>query len=1342
MRVQRWVNWLDEPASVDRVGFQLVPSSDGVWWWGSRCPRLLTDLAGSPASFVLLAPPAVGKSEALKALREREPDAANIAPETRTADGLEQALHGVMGSETPVYLDALDQAALYVPQLFRILERLMSSEAGRRTRWRLACRPAVWDARLAGVLERELDAFEQFRLLPLDPQAAEELVDSTAVGSDRFLKVLGQRSMRGLLSTPGRLVAVAREWGETGRFPVSAREAMELELGHLLTDHDEDCPSSVSDDERRRATQRLAAFHVFSGARRFRSTGTAPADVVAVTSLPTAPEPDRPSQLVGPDLYRAALDGPLFVPASESTVTFEHQPHAEFLAATYVIDRGVGRKRLHGLLGLGSARVLPSSLAGLAAWIATLEPDLVDDLLEINALVLMQSAAELPTDEAREAVVAGLLHGAERGEHRPDWQVHLASLSHPGLTNQLLAALDRPHPSAELVWWVATLAADCGCRDIADDLVDIAQQAGFPDYPRTAAIEAVGRLGTTEQRQRLRSFLDLEADEDRDDELLAATIQVLYPAELSTTELLRALRPRRRRNFFGAYARLLMQLGTMVPDDDLPAAFAWLTTLANEHPNEFERLEQVVGELLKRAWDTGGAAGESLTDMLAGLEDVPRWGMRSHRLELPWTAPQCTSRRLSLAVDVATRLGSRDRADVLLDLNLVGSNDVAWMLDELPDLPEPARDVLARVMSWLLYEPPAAIASRVLDLPASHPAHEHTEHLRGTCTLNGPDAARGRKRAERELKAEQRRVPREEHRRYLRQALAAAERDPSVWPEVVHGLADPNENRAEEPLFADLTARAGWSLLSHEEQVRLLQIGTLFIAGHTPEPDSWRGRKTISGPGWIRDWAGVWLLTTLLRHEPARLNEVDADAWRRLAPSIVGAWDTGESHAGGGLRGALLEKAPIEVHPILAEAALEQLDADIENGRGTISLNQLETLLPQLGPRLVERLLDDGSGDTPVSELIAFLAESAERQPAVIDWLHALRDANSTEVAQVARLHLASLAPGSILNVIVEDQCDEKERRNLVCRLAFPDLDDSQLARFGRALLERYSGEGPYESEVARGDPMLSIENIRWRVLQLLAERGQVETLEAFARDGDGDDRRTLRYLAGQARIHQADQALSPIPPPALIEFLERGDARLVRSDVDLLEVIIEHLEKIQHRLDMQGRARFLWNDLHGGSGSLKPENDISLWLKEQLEDGLSTALVDRELEITPSRTGSGTRIDLTATAPTATHPAGTARVLIEAKRYDNDELLTALEAQLVDLYLVPESCTAGIYLVYWIDPAERPAGSRSRTKHPDPEELSAVLERQARALPTALTVRPVVLDVSRRWQRPERAGQ
>ena len=57
------------------------------------------------------------------------------------------------------------------------------------------------------------------------------------------------------------------------------------------------------------------------------------------------------------------------------------------------------------------------------------------------------------------------------------------------------------------------------------------------------------------------------------------------------------------------------------------------------------------------------------------------------------------------------------------------------------------------------------------------------------------------------------------------------------------------------------------------------------------------------------------------------------------------------------------------------------------------------------------------------------------------------RHATSTEVAQAARLNLASLAPGSILNLIVEAQYVENERRNLVCGLAFPDLDATSTSR-------------------------------------------------------------------------------------------------------------------------------------------------------------------------------------------------------------------------------------------------------------------------------------------------------
>jgi hypothetical protein len=49
----------------------------------------------------------------------------------------------------PVYLDGLDVVASEESSVFRILEHHMTSSAGQRVRWRLACWPAAWDVSLA-----------------------------------------------------------------------------------------------------------------------------------------------------------------------------------------------------------------------------------------------------------------------------------------------------------------------------------------------------------------------------------------------------------------------------------------------------------------------------------------------------------------------------------------------------------------------------------------------------------------------------------------------------------------------------------------------------------------------------------------------------------------------------------------------------------------------------------------------------------------------------------------------------------------------------------------------------------------------------------------------------------------------------------------------------------------------------------------------------------------------------------------------------------------------------------------------------------------------------------------
>ena len=119
------------------------------------------------------------------------------------------------------------------------------------------------------------------------------------------------------------------------------------------------------------------------------------------------------------------------------------------------------------------------------------------------------------------------------------------------------------------------------------------------------------------------------------------------------------------------------------------------------------------------------------------------------------------------------------------------------------------------------------------------------------------------------------------------------------------------------------------------------------------------------------------------------------------------------------------------------------------------------------------------------------------------------------------------------------------------------------------------------------------------------------------------------------------------------------------------------------------------------------------------------------EVQVARRRQGIGTRIDLTATTPTATQPPDTARVIAEAKLVTNTTLMTAMHDQLVQRYLVPAGLQYGIYLVYWISPSQRSAG-RSPKGTTDQAELMQQLKQQATAAAgQGLQIQPFLLDIS-----------
>ena len=703
-RLDRYVLPVDQPVPLDADGFL---DASGAAWWGSRenRPQRVADLAGCPSGFVLLAAGGAGKSFVMNRLTECEPSALTVDLRTRTAPELRAAVQDAITSGGPVYLDALEDVANYEPAAFRVLEQELTTAAARGIPWRLACRPAAWDANLAAALEGSFPGFRELKLLPLTRPAAEEFVASAGISPGPFLEELIKARLGRLAASPQRLRAVAVQWDSTGDLPESHVEAVSSEIDRLLTELDRGRPQpSLSAGRRRRLAARLGAIATFSGTARFARAAEAVPGLLGVSGLPFEPEPEEPGMPVKPADYGEVLSTDLFAPAPDASVEFQHQQYAEFLAAEYLVERRVSRQQVRALLGVQADGLVPGPVIAVAAWLAALKPALAEDLIARNALAFAQAGIELPSHDLRAAVVDGLLAAAASGDTDLVPRLDLAALAHPELETQLARHLAGNLARPETVWWIAMLAAAGTCRGLAPALLREALSAQRPNWVHRAAVTALAVLGDDEDLGQLRPLLVLDRNQDPDDQVLSAVIGTLYPRLLSTSDLLSALRPQRNPGLTGYYD-LLGRLSSKIPREDLPQAMEWVAARVPDAAGD--RYGSLLSGLIAQGWAEAGAPDvrTALSRLLAALASDAAGEAWTRRATLPWAGAD-PGRRRDLAVATAGEIGT-GRWYALIESRLAGPDDLGWLITGLPGLPTPAQQALAACIPGLVLHPTA-----------------------------------------------------------------------------------------------------------------------------------------------------------------------------------------------------------------------------------------------------------------------------------------------------------------------------------------------------------------------------------------------------------------------------------------------------------------------------------------------------------------------------------------------------------------------------------------------------------------------------------------------------------
>ncbi|WBC04257.1 hypothetical protein [Micromonospora sp. WMMA1976] len=1250
----------EEHTPLDDDGFLDIGAAIGITPAG--------ELAGRPGSFVLLGPGGVGKSVALDDLRRREDGVQVDLVGLRGAD-VGQAIREVISLGRPIYLDSLDEALPTEPALARLLNRAISGPGTDGVRWRLACRPSAWTRAFVDGAN-----VEKLRLLPMTRYAARRLLASLDV-DEGFLDALAAAGQSRLSASLLHFIAAARQWQETGRLPGRRVDVLESEVQRLLTEQEDlRQPLRTGADVRRRTAGRLAVFAAFGGGGRFAfRTGTSQA-AVAITELPTDPEPDRPDVTVGGEVYAEVLGSALFDTAPRETVAFRHQEYVDYLAAKYVVDRAPTRSQVAALLGLTDG-VLPRSMVAVAAWIVALRPELAHVVAPANAVALVESEVDLPP-AARAVVVDVLLADARENDAEPRWSLDLSVVVHADIEQQLVDRLAVGVEQPFETWWICQLALAGRVSAVAPAALTIALDDQLPSWTRRPAIAVVTNLGSPSERSALTEGLRLDPDADPDDELRAGLLDGLYPRHMTTTELLPLVTRPRRHNFIGAYRKFLWEFPARIPDADLPEALAWARGNPQDQVSFKHRRwwnDVSVGIVTRAvAVSSDPAVLEPLAALVVNLAGHARVGA-------PWTLDIAQRRQLALAV--AKRVDQR-RWSILFQLGLVTADDIDWLTTAVDDERATGRDALARCLQRLTAQP----------APADEQETEEQE------TEEEPDPAA------------------------LRAALAAARLDLAAWAAIPIELVA--GSKLEALFFCDIAARPGWSLLTADEQKEVLDRGLKYVNEHTPDPGLWLGKTSITR-GDIRDWSGVYLLTTLARHAPERLSELPLTTWEQWAPAIANAWAYGDKN----LLGKLVDLAPADAKAKIRNAVRSALDSRSEWQRTPMYEYFAQDLAHDLAVALTRHRYPDHQN----ADVLAFLIEHAPDTAGAV--ARSVANDGDSQLSRAASRHLAGIdAPDSINRLLTEASSPGVFLASLE-GLPLDTLGDGSLIDLTRLLLGRLpSAEASEGIEDSFDSPSQREGRMCGYTVARMADRGLVRELQMLV-DGQSPQAQALiRHHLRHARQVAADNAQARLNPTSLLNLLGRSDLRLIRNSGDLIRVLLDHFDELQHEISRNNGFRDLWSP---DGRSLGSEDDITDWVRRRLAERLGSdrIILTREPQVERMAVrGSGTRIDLSAGAPTNTAPMEVAEAIIEAKLASNNELPTALRTQLVQRYLAAARQRHGIYLVYWVPPRQRTSGPR---KYADKQELLDDMRRWASEVTPQFDVSVYVLDVS--WPMRQR---
>jgi hypothetical protein len=898
----------------DGEGFLLDPDVNRgpVRWTDAVCFKEIDDRP----CLILLGEPGIGKSDAMKELRK--------GAEARRAAGEEVLFVDLRFKRNPadelfgdpkfkrwqdgtsvlrLFIDSLDECAEK-----DIAHRLIGALHDRpldKLRLRLACRTAE----LPSFLEKEFRALwrdkERIGIYELAPLRRKDVEVAAGANAEGFLAAVAQREVASLAIKPVTLRFLLRQYRPPKDLP-RTRWELYREGCRILCEETSGTRRTLGvkgrpdGDARMAVAARIAAVCILGRRAAIQldpDLGDVPEGTVMADAMAgKAERASRDDVQVDEEVVRETLRTSLFNGRGAALLGWAHQTYAEFLAAYFLHQRGLGPEDLEGVL-LQGGTVVPE-LREVAAWLASVDAGVFQKLLREEPEVLLRSDMAMVGDAERERLVEGVLQSIEQ---RKLIDLHVEGyypkLAHPRLTRQLEPRIRDRNTYFMVRRAAMSMAKACKQHELRTALADVALDGNEEPRIRVCAVSAVIRLGDDATLERIRPLAHGQIGEDPEDDLRGYTLMALWPRFMKARELFVCLTPPKQANYFGAYIGFVeRQIHKHLTNDDLPEALAWLEQQAPECDPD-SPLAKVSDTIVLRAWRR--SKSPAILDALVRLagvrfehnDELVRWHKAGEAAGFHDAVKR--KRFLKAFVESSQKL---DRL-ALESQGLLHPDDLGWVLRQLAA--SQSSGARAR-WSILIHD---AMSYRTLSaevVEAILSARERYAELYDALgpfflqeDLDDPVIQQARKQWS---EAKQERINFEKRKRERRMKPSPQKRISAHLERIENGdlhafwmlphemSLTPTSKGYMDIYHADLTSLPGWKRAQADVRRRIMKAAQRYILHRRAKPEFWL-KKDLTYWSAV---AGYRALRLLRKKKRAWFERLSPSTWQRWAPAIIG----------------------------------------------------------------------------------------------------------------------------------------------------------------------------------------------------------------------------------------------------------------------------------------------------------------------------------------------------------------------------------------------------------------------------------------------------------------------